>query len=142
MDDLLKTIVTAPVKAKFDFARAGVLYYTVSTDDADYTFSIDMNNTDDVGAANFFAEYKPITLTRYIRKAIGNNTLQIVRRQKNPSTKTFKVNGAQWGRWEAYYDDVVFKAEDEDDLRAQMRKVRKDFADLELLDGDLTIEEC
>lgn len=40
-------------------------------------FPINMNDKDDVGTTTFEAEYKPITLMRYIRKAIENNELII-----------------------------------------------------------------
>ena len=34
-----------------------------------------MNNKEDVGTSTFFAEYKGITLMRYIRKALLNDSL-------------------------------------------------------------------
>lgn len=45
-------------------------------------FPIDMNDKDDVGTTTFVASYKPITLMRYIRKAIANETLLIVDKSK------------------------------------------------------------
>ena len=59
-------------------AIAGVLYYTIETKDKTIMFPINMNNKDDVGTTTFEAEYKPITLMRYIRKAIENNELIII----------------------------------------------------------------
>lgn len=56
-------------------AIAGVLYYTIKTKDKTIMFPINMNDKDDVGTTTFEAEYKPITLMRYIRKAIENNEL-------------------------------------------------------------------
>lgn len=40
-------------------------------------FPIDMNNKDDVGTTTFVSSYKPITLMRYIRKAIDSDNLII-----------------------------------------------------------------
>jgi len=61
--------------ANFSHAIAVVLYYHLNVGDNIYEFSIDMNDKDDVGTATFFAEYKGITLMRYIRKAINNDCL-------------------------------------------------------------------
>lgn len=61
--------------AKFSHAIAGVLYYVVEVDGLNYQFPIDMNDKEDVGTATFFAEYKAITLMRYIRKAIDHDEL-------------------------------------------------------------------
>lgn len=63
----LKEIVTYP--AKISHAIAG---------DKAIVFPIDMNDRDDVGTTTFLAEYpKPITLMRYIRKAIDSGELVI-----------------------------------------------------------------
>lgn len=56
--------------AKFSYACSGVLYYTIEIGKDKYQFPIDMNNKSDVGTASFEAEYRGITLMRYIRKAI------------------------------------------------------------------------
>lgn len=59
----LKEIVTLPYPAKISHA---------------IVFPIDMNDRDDVGTTTFLAEYpKPITLMRYIRKAIDSGELVI-----------------------------------------------------------------
>lgn len=58
----LKEIVTLPAEAKFVHAIAGTLYYRITTDDVVVEF--------------------PITLMRYIRKAIANETLLIVDKSK------------------------------------------------------------
>jgi len=58
--------------ANFSYACAGVLYYTVEVGEEKYQFPIDMNNTEDVGTTAFVANYKAITLMRYIRKAIDS----------------------------------------------------------------------
>jgi phage tail tube protein FII len=64
--------------AQFSYACAGVSYYKVSVNTEngieEYQFPIDMNNREDVGTTAFIAEYKGITLMRYIRKAMGNDT--------------------------------------------------------------------
>ena len=70
----IKTIVKGTI-ARFDFAIAGVLYYKVSTADGIYQFQVDMNDKEDVGTTTFFAEYKAITLMRYIRKAMEKGEL-------------------------------------------------------------------
>lgn len=75
----LKEIVTLPAEAKFVHAIAGTLYYRITTDDVVVD---DMNDKDDVGTTTFVASYKPITLMRYIRKAIANETLLIVDKSK------------------------------------------------------------
>ena len=77
----LKEIVTLPAEAKFVHAIAGTLYYRITTDVV-VEFPIDMNDKDDVGTTTFVASYKPITLMRYIRKAIANETLLIVDKSK------------------------------------------------------------
>lgn len=71
----LKEIVKLPNPAKFSHAIAGVLYYAINTDDKTIMFPIDMNNKEDVGTATFLAEYKPLTLMRYIRKAMDSDQL-------------------------------------------------------------------
>ena len=58
------------------------LSYRITTDDVVVEFPIDMNDKDDVGTTTFVASYKPITLMRYIRKAIANETLLIVDKSK------------------------------------------------------------
>lgn len=78
----LKEIVTLPAEAKFTHAITGTLYYRITTDDVVVEFPIDMNDKDDVGTTTFVASYKPITLMRYIRKAIENGTLIKVDKSK------------------------------------------------------------
>ena len=70
--------ITEAVKnttAKFSHAIAGVLYYNLYVNEDTYQFEINMNDRSDVGTTTFFAEYKGITLMRYIRKAIESETL-------------------------------------------------------------------
>ena len=78
----LKEIVTLPAEAKFTHAIAGTLYYRITTDDVIVEFPIDMNDKDDVGTTTFVASYKPITLMRYIRKAMENETLITIDKSK------------------------------------------------------------
>lgn len=78
----IKEIVTLPAEAKFTHAIAGTLYYRITTDNIVVEFPIDMNDKDDVGTTTFVASYKPITLMRYIRKAIENGTLIKVDKSK------------------------------------------------------------
>lgn len=40
-----------------------------------------MNNKDDVGTTTFVSSYKPITLMRYIRKAIDSDNLVIINKK-------------------------------------------------------------
>lgn len=78
----LKEIVTLPAEAKFTHAIAGTLYYRITTDNIVVEFPIDMNDKDDVGTTTFVASYKPITLVRYIRKAMENETLITIDKSK------------------------------------------------------------
>lgn len=74
----LKEIVTSTNFAEFSYAIAGVLYYKVKVGDKEVIFPIDMNDKDDVGTTTFESCYRPITLMRYIRKAIDNDTLIVM----------------------------------------------------------------
>lgn len=72
----IKEIVSNGNIAKIAHAIAGVLYYIVETEKGNkFMFPVDMNDKDDVGTATFAAEIKAITLMRYIRKAINNQSL-------------------------------------------------------------------
>lgn len=77
----LKEIVKLDDPAMFSHAIAGVLYYKISHEDIEIIFPIDMNNKDDVGTTTFETEYKPITLMRYIRKAIDSDSLVIINKK-------------------------------------------------------------
>lgn len=77
---ILKEIVTLKgAIAKFDYAIAGCLYYTIDHPEFKITFPINMNDKDDVGTTTFMSEYRPIELMRYIRKAIEGDFLVIHR---------------------------------------------------------------
>ena len=67
--------------AKFEYASCGVLYYKVETDTHVYIFPVDMNE-EGIGTTRFEAEYKAITLMRYVLKGIKNNTLVFYPKQK------------------------------------------------------------
>lgn len=72
----LKDIVGNNNMANLSHAIAGVLYYQVSTESGNqYMFPVDMNDKDDVGTATFPASIKCITLMRYVRKSINNDSL-------------------------------------------------------------------
>lgn len=62
-------------RAELSHAIAGVLYYRVDAEDGSYMFPVDMNDRDDVGTSTFNASEKAITLMRYVRRAIGNDSL-------------------------------------------------------------------
>ncbi len=62
--------------ARFSHMISGVMYYKVEGDDDSlYMFPIDAKNLDDIGTSTFEAEIKAVTLMRYIRKAIDENSL-------------------------------------------------------------------
>lgn len=72
----LKQIVGDNNMANISHAIAGVLYYQVNTKSGDkYMFPVDMNDKDDVGTSTFPASIKAITLMRYVRKSINNDSL-------------------------------------------------------------------
>lgn len=77
----LKEIVKLEEPAVFSHAIAGVLYYKIAHEDIEIIFPIDMNNKDDVGTTTFVSSYKPITLMRYIRKAIDSDSLVIINKK-------------------------------------------------------------
>lgn len=67
----LKTIVADNNKAIFSHYRDGNFFYVVKVRDQKYSFPIE-----DAKGTMFFAEFKAITLMRWIRKAIENKTFQ------------------------------------------------------------------
>ena len=77
----LKEIVKLEEPAVFSHAIAGVLYYKITHGNIEIMFPIDMNNKDDVGTTTFVSSYKPITLMRYIRKAIDSDNLVIINKK-------------------------------------------------------------
>ena len=62
--------------AKYLFCEASCLVYEVKVKDLTYEFSIDMSDRKEIGNAVFNRTHKAITLMRYIRKAIKEETLR------------------------------------------------------------------
>lgn len=69
----LKTIVGGNNKAVFSHYRDGNFFYVVKVREQKYSFPIPI---EDAKGTTFFAEFKAITLMRWIRKAIEDKTLQ------------------------------------------------------------------
>lgn len=76
MNPDLKTVVRDGNKAKFSHYRDGNFYYVVKVQDHAYSFPIPI---EDAKGTTFFAEFKAITLMRWIRKAIENKTFQLAK---------------------------------------------------------------
>jgi hypothetical protein len=55
--------------ARFSFYRAGNIFYTVDVEGQTYQFPVSL---EDIGGATLTAEFKAITLMRYIRKALAD----------------------------------------------------------------------
>jgi glycyl-tRNA synthetase beta subunit len=72
----LKAIVAGNNKAVFSHYRDGNFFYVVKVQDQKYSVPIPI---EDVKGTTFFAEFKAITLMRWIRKAIENKTFQPVK---------------------------------------------------------------
>jgi len=68
---------TSGYKAVFTHYRSGKMYYNVVDEKGKplYEFPVDVTDTADVGDTSFVTEYKAITMMRYIRKAIANETI-------------------------------------------------------------------
>lgn len=77
----LKEIVKLEEPAVFSHAIAGVLYYKITHENVEIIFPIDMNDRNDVGTTTFVSSYKPITLMRYIRRAIDSDNLIIINKK-------------------------------------------------------------
>jgi len=72
----LKTIVSDGNKTRFSHYRDGNFFYVVKVQDQTYSFPIPI---EDVKGTTLFAEFKAITLMRWIRKAIDDKTFQLVK---------------------------------------------------------------
>ena len=72
----LKTIVSDGNKAKFSHYRDGNFFYVVKVQEKSYSFPIPI---EDAKGTTFFAEFKAITLMRWIRKAIEDKSFQLVK---------------------------------------------------------------
>lgn len=70
MELTIKQIVKDNV-AKFSFYRAGNAFYNVVVNGITYVFPVSI---EDIAGATLFAEFKAITLMRYIRKALDEGT--------------------------------------------------------------------
>ena len=67
----LLTIVQNNNLATFSFYRNGNMFYNVSVDGVGYQFPVSL---EDIGTATLSANFKAITLMRYIRKALADGT--------------------------------------------------------------------
>ena len=72
----LKMIVSNNNKASFSHYRDGNFFYLVKVQEHMYSFPIPI---EDAKGTTLFAEFKAITLMRWIRKAIEDKTLQLVK---------------------------------------------------------------
>ena len=69
----LKTIVGGHNKARFSHYRDGNFFYLVTVDGQAWSFPIPI---EDAKGTTLFAEFKAITLMRWIRKALEDKTFQ------------------------------------------------------------------
>jgi hypothetical protein len=74
MKHTLKEIVKDNT-AKLSYICNGVVYFNVDVDGTLYQFPIDGNDTSEWKDMYIYPEYKAITLMRWIRKSIQNETL-------------------------------------------------------------------
>ena len=72
----LKAIVSNDNKANFSHYRDGNFVYVVMVQDQKYSFPIPIEDAKDT---TLFAEFKAITLMRWIRKALEDKTFQLVK---------------------------------------------------------------
>ena len=73
----LKTIVKG-TKAKLSFVCAGKVYYHVET--VNHLYQLEINSMDDELSTTYLEkEYKAITLMRWIRKGMENNTFILLK---------------------------------------------------------------
>lgn len=71
----IKDIVANNTRANISHVIAGVIYYKVVAETGSWIFPVDMNDKEDVGTTSFNADEKAITLMRYIRLALKNDSL-------------------------------------------------------------------
>ena len=76
MSHELRAIVGDGNKAKFSHYRDGSFFYVVRVQEQAYSFPIPI---EDAKGTTLFAEFKAITLMRWIRKAIEDKTFQLVK---------------------------------------------------------------
>ena len=72
----LKTIVENNNMARFDHFRDGNFFYVVEVDGKKYSFPISI---EEAKGATLTAEFKAITLMRWIRKALADKTFQLAK---------------------------------------------------------------
>ena len=72
----LKAIVGGNNKARFSHYRDGRFFYVVTVAGQAYSFPIPL---EDAKGTTLFAEFKAITLMRWIRKALEDKTFQPAR---------------------------------------------------------------
>jgi hypothetical protein len=72
----LKAVVSGDNKASFSHYIDGNFFYVVKVQDQAYSFPIPI---EDAKGTTLFAEFKAITLMRWIRKAIEGKTFQLVK---------------------------------------------------------------
>jgi hypothetical protein len=72
----LKKIVANKNMARFSHYRDGYFFYTVEVEGKRYSFPISL---EEAKGATLFAEFKAITLMRWIRKALADRTFQPAR---------------------------------------------------------------
>jgi hypothetical protein len=72
----LKTIVEGNNKARFSHFRDGNFFYVVEVEGKKYSFPISL---EEAKGATMLAEFKAITLMRWIRKALDAKTFQLAR---------------------------------------------------------------
>jgi hypothetical protein len=76
MSYTLKTIVSGDRMARFSHYRDGNFFYVVEVDEKAYSFPISI---EEAKGATMFAEFRAITLMRWIRKALDAKTFQLAK---------------------------------------------------------------
>ena len=70
MTPIIKQIVYY-IMSRFSFYRTGNMFYTLDLEGQKYQFPVSL---EDIGGATLTADFKAITLMRYIRKALADGT--------------------------------------------------------------------
>ena len=70
------TEIVKGTTARYLHCEASCLIYEVQVGDIRYEFPIDVSDRQEIGNATFNRTHKAITLMRYIRKAMKNETLR------------------------------------------------------------------
>jgi hypothetical protein len=71
------TEIVKETSAIFSHYKCGMMYYDVKRATGEWicTFPLDVTNVEDIGSATLESTHKAITLMRYIRKAIKDETI-------------------------------------------------------------------